>query len=188
MISGKIIKTFIGKKGNQIKIREPRLSDLDNVLKFVNDLVKEEALILINQKISRREEERWLKKTIKDIKRGNRIQLIVEVNGKFGGNCEIRRQEKRKKHVGEIGISLAKKYRDEGIGYELLRALIDEGHRLGLRLLTLTCFENNDRAIHVYEKLGFKKAGLVPKALFYQDKYIGEVTMYLELTNGGEKL
>ncbi|MEK7119576.1 MAG: GNAT family N-acetyltransferase, partial [Patescibacteria group bacterium] len=72
-------------------------------------------------------------------------------------------------------------YRQEGIGYQLLSTLIEEGKKAGLKLLILHCFENNDRALHLYEKLGFKRAGLVPGVYAYKGTFVGEVTLYLPL-------
>ncbi len=62
-----------------------------------------------------------------------------------------------------------------------MKSLIDEARSLGLRLLTLSCFENNAPALHVYEKLGFQKAGIIPEAISYKGKYINEIHMYLPL-------
>lgn len=39
----------------------------------------------------------------------------------------------------------------------MMKTLIEQGRAMGLKVLTLSAFENNKRAIHVYEKVGFKK-------------------------------
>ena len=80
-----------------------------------------------------------------------------------------------------MGIALVRQFRDEGIGTELLKTLISEGRTAGLRLLTINCFENNDRALHVYEALGFIQAGVIPGEVSYKGKYYGEIKMYLPL-------
>lgn len=117
--------------------------------------------------------------TFEKIETGKKIQLVAEVNGNYAGSCEIRIHDKRQSHVGDIGIALAKDFRDEIIGVELLSTLIEEGKKAGLRLLIPHCFENNDRAIHLYEKLGFIRAGLVPGMYAYKGSFVGEVTLYL---------
>ena len=48
---------------------------------------------------------------------------------------------------------------------------------MGLRVLTLTAFASNKRAIHVYEKAEFLQTGLIPKKLLKQGKYVDEVIM-----------
>jgi RimJ/RimL family protein N-acetyltransferase len=110
---------------------------------------------------------------------------VVEVNGKFAGSCEVRIGDRRKAHSGEIGISLAAPYREEGIGSVCMKTLIGQSRKLGLKLLYLHCFENNYRAHHTYEKVGFIRAGTVPDMYAYKGAYIGETTYYLPL-NGGK--
>ncbi len=180
---GKVIKTFTSKKGNTVVFRYLREDDLDAMLAYANALIAEDTFIgLYGEPLSREEEKKHLDETIEGMKKGDKIVVVAEINGVYAGSGDLRRETiRRKKHGANIGISLLKEYREEGIGTLLLKVLIDEARTMGLRLLTLTCFENNDRALHVYEKLGFKQVGLVPEACFYKDKYIGEVVMYLRL-------
>jgi RimJ/RimL family protein N-acetyltransferase len=48
---------------------------------------------------------------------------------------------------------------------------------MGLEMLTLTAFASNKRAIHVYEKAGFKQVGVVPKAFLKDNLYVDQVIM-----------
>lgn len=184
MQPGKIIKTFKSKKGNTVVIRYPKWEDLDDLLTFANDLSKEDTFVLLSgETITRKEEIEYLADILAKMERKEAIQLIATVNGIFAANCGINRFKRRKQDVGEIHISVASKFRDEGVGRKLLSALIEEGKKVGLKLLILNCFENNDRALHLYEKLGFKKSGLIPNMYAYKGNYIGEVTLYLPIEN-----
>lgn len=184
MKPGQIIKTFNSKKGNKVIIRYPKWENLDDLHRFINTLSKEDTFIMFSgEEISREEETKWLGETLIKMETGEKIHLIVTINGSFAGNCEIRRHKRRETHVGSIGISVASQYRNEGVGSELLKTLIEEGKRMGLKLLILHCFENNDHALHLYEKLGFKRSGTVPGVYAYKGSYIGEVTLYLPLVN-----
>jgi len=42
-------------------------------------------------------------------------------------------------------------------------------------------FSTNERAIHVYEKVGFKEVGRYPNYIFKDGKYIDKVDMILEI-------
>jgi RimJ/RimL family protein N-acetyltransferase len=55
--------------------------------------------------------------------------------------------------------------------------LVGEAKKKGLKVLTLSAFASNKRAIHVYEKIGFAQTGLIPKKHFKEGKYIDEVIM-----------
>ena len=76
-----------------------------------------------------------------------------------------------------VGIVIRKDFRELGIGTAMMRVLIEQAKEMGLRVLTLTAFASNKRAIHVYEKVGFLQTGLIPKKLLKQGKYIDEVIM-----------
>ena len=83
--------------------------------------------------------------------------------------------------MGELGIVIKSGYRDAGIGTEMLGILVDESRKRELKLLVLRLFADNDRARHVYEKLGFREAGRVPRALCRNGEYSDEVIMVLVL-------
>lgn len=55
-----------------------------------------------------------------------------------------------------LGIAVGDAYQDAGIGRLLMRFLVDVARRLGRRGVRLTVDDDNPRAIHVYERLGFK--------------------------------
>ena len=59
----------------------------------------------------------------------------------------------------------------------MMRVLIEQAEKMGMKVLTLTAFASNKRAIHVYEKVGFVQTGLIPKKHLKEGKYIDEVIM-----------
>ncbi len=174
---------FISKKGTSVVFRYLQEDDLDPMLVYINTLIAEDTFIgLYGEPLTREEEKKHLDETIEKMSKGDKIVIVVEINNRYVGSGDLTRETiRRKKHGGGIGISLLKEYREEGIGAELLTTLIEEGKKLGLRLLHLTCLENNDRALHLYEKLGFKRCGYLPNACFWKGGYVGEVTLYLPL-------
>ena len=59
----------------------------------------------------------------------------------------------------------------------MMRTLIKQAHAMGLKVLKLSAFKNNERAIHVYEKVGFVQTGRIPKKFFREGKYVDEMIM-----------
>lgn len=174
---------FTTKTGQSVYIRHPRKEDLAGLLTFINSLIKEDTWIMRSgKKITRKEEEIFLTDTLKKIRKKEKYSLLAIIDGRIVGSAEIRRQSLRKHHVGEIGISVLAAYREAGIGTYLMKQLIQQAEQMELRLLYLHSFADNKRAIHVYEKVGFRLAGEVPGMLAYKGKYLGEVTMYLPLS------
>ena len=58
--------------------------------------------------------------------------------------------------VPMLGIGLVDAWHERGIGRLLLRALLDVGRRMGLKAIRLGVNDDNPRAIHVYESVGFR--------------------------------
>lgn len=82
------------------------------------------------------------------------------------------------RHSGSIGIMVHKDYQNKGVGTALINAIIDIADNwLMLVRLELTVFEDNEVAIHLYEKLGFAKEGLKRFAGIRNGKYVNEYMM-----------
>lgn len=177
----KIVKSFKSKKGNDIIFRYPGIDDYNDMYAFACDIGSEDTFVTLDAPPSEADEQAFFTHMMESVKKKESIYLMAYVNGVFAGNGRVARGKGRHYHAGSLGISLSRRFRDEGIGTELMKSLIDESRKLGLRLLTLTCFETNVVALHVYEKLGFKQAGIIPGAISYKGQYIGEVHYYLSL-------
>ncbi len=179
---GREVKTFVSKKGRKVVFRFPLKKDFEQVWGYACELASEDTFVELSGDPPTREDEmKWFDGVLKDVAEGNKIYLAVLVDGAYAGSGEVRRGKLRHRHVGEIGLSLGSQFRGEGIGTELLSALIFEARLLGLRLLTINCFETNTQALHVYEKHGFKTVGIIPGAIAFKSGWVGEVKLYLPL-------
>lgn len=157
------------------------MSDLDDLLNFINSLVDEGAQILLEERTTREAEADWLGRLLADIEKNAVVDVVAEVDGLVVANSEMRRETGKRNHVGTLGIAIRDGYRGIGIGTEMLRVLIDESKKMGLKLLRLSVFEPNRRARHIYEKVGFREVGKFPGAIRAQDDYVDEVHMALVL-------
>lgn len=175
------VRTFTSKKGNTVELRYPQEGDFQAAWNFACDLAAEDTFVTLTEAPSEEAERKWFTEMFEQMHNKEAVYLSAFVNGAYAGNGRVLMGKHRHAHTGRLGVSLAPQYRDEGIGTELMRALIDEARSLGVRLLTLSCFDNNPRALHIYEKLGFKTAGTVPGAISFQGSFVGEVHLYLPL-------
>lgn len=84
----------------------------------------------------------------------------------------------RMRHVGSVGLMVHADYQNMGVGSALLKTLLDLADNwLMLVRLELTVFADNERAIHLYEKLGFEKEGLKRMTTVRNGKYADEYMM-----------
>ena len=72
-------------------------------------------------------------------------------------------------HRAYLGMSVRAKYTGLGLGTFLLRTAIAQAEENGFEQVELGVFSDNARAIHVYEKLGFREYGRTPRAFKLKD-------------------
>ncbi|MBO4501295.1 MAG: GNAT family N-acetyltransferase, partial [Clostridia bacterium] len=102
----------------------------------------------------------------------------------YAGNCSFdgRTVSRRVKHRAEIGIALFQKYTGFGLGRLMLTELLKTIKEQGFEQAELTVVSGNDRAYRLYESLGFKECGRIPRANKYADgTYSDEIFMILPL-------
>lgn len=84
----------------------------------------------------------------------------------------------RMRHVGSVGIFVHTDYQNTGVGTALLTTLLDLADNwLMLVRVELEVFADNERAIRLYEKLGFEKEGLKRMATIRNGTYADEYLM-----------
>ncbi len=177
MKPGRILGNFCAKDGRKVVLRTPKWEDLDDLMRLINSLVEESADISRVEKVSRDEEIDWLSKVLGRLEKGETFYLVAEVCGRVIASSEVDLRTGYERHVGVIGIAVANGFRDLGIGAEIMKTLVGQARAMGLEVLTLTVFATNQRAIHVYKKMGFVQTGTIPKKHFKDGKYIDEVLM-----------
>ncbi|MBI2009674.1 MAG: GNAT family N-acetyltransferase [Candidatus Chisholmbacteria bacterium] len=174
-----MVQSFTSKSGRHINLRPPKASDVMILQNYINALVAEDAPILINRQQTISQEKEHVANIMKAIKAGERVQLLAFHGPKLIANAQVVKGKYRMSHVGTFGISVAKDYRDDGIGKKLAAAIIKLAiNNLKTKLFELTVHDDNPRALHLYEKLGFKKIGVLPKATQYKQDLVDLVYMY----------
>ena len=82
------------------------------------------------------------------------FSMLEKESGAFIGNIELMDVRDA---CGELGIAITAEKQELGYGTEAIRALLEYAfHTLGLRRVFLKAYPENLRAIHVYEKCGFR--------------------------------
>ena len=96
--------------------------------------------------------------------------------GEFGV-AQVRPHIKYRHRAG-MGISVLKDYWGCGLGSFLMQLAVDQTRANGFEQLELGVFSDNTRAIHLYEKFGFERYGIQPRAFKLKDgTYRDEIIM-----------
>lgn len=111
----------------------------------------------------------------------NQLFLVAVIDGKIVGNLHFHSGSRpRIKHSGEFGISVLKEYWGHGIGTELLKYMLDWAKSSKIiRKVNLRLRSDNERAFHLYSKLGFKIEGLITRDFFIDGAYFDSIAMGL---------
>lgn len=126
----KIIFQGKSRKGTNFVIRYPKMSDLKELWRYVNRLSQEKTFVMYQgERVSLKEEKMWLKNSLEKIKNKQEVGLSVFVGDKVIGMCGIRLGKRIQKHIGNLGISISKEYRGEGIGRVFLAETIKEAKK-----------------------------------------------------------
>lgn len=103
--------------------------------------------------------------------------MIDRETGNFIGNISF---NEINGNSGELGIVVSPEYQNRHYGMEALEAIIRYGFEvINLDEITLVVYSNNHRAIHCYNRLGFKEYRQVANVKVIGDEAINDIYMSL---------
>lgn len=104
---------------------------------------------------------------------GGGVQMLaINAKNDVVGWCDIvRDQREGYTHRCTMGMGLLPDYRGQRLGEKLLRTTIDAAVKMGIERIELEVYPSNERAIRLYEKLGFRIEGTKHKARKIDGKY-----------------
>ena len=143
----------------------------------VSELLVEDYLSMINdyenvgrfigrrsEPVTREKEISWVHEKLEE--QGPLFSMIEKKSGEFIGNIELMDV---KDSIGELGIAITAAKQDRGYGSEAITALVDYGwNQLGLKRIFLKVYPDNAKAIHVYEKCGFREYDRTENDIFME--------------------
>jgi len=165
MRTGRIFAKPTLRDGTTVVLRAPRPSDLDEMLRFANCLVREKRMnpglgILMDRRLNRKAEAKFLDGLLTGVRTKDAVSVTAEVDGRIVGHTEVRRQPPGDvRHVGRFGIAILQEYRGKGLGKLLMGTVLEQAGALGMKLITLEAYANNEAALQLYRSFGFKEFG-----------------------------
>jgi len=147
--------------GESIRLRAIERTDLERYVEWFNDPEVTQHLMR-HLPLSLAAEERWFENLQSQAEESRPLAVEAKDGDQWvhiggGGLHDIDWQSRR----AEVGIAIGdKRYWNRGFGTDTIRALLRHGFEcLNLHRIYLRVFEDNERAIAVYGRLGFKEEG-----------------------------
>ncbi|NOZ06224.1 MAG: GNAT family N-acetyltransferase [Chloroflexi bacterium] len=175
------------KDGCRATLRPAREEEAGELLTLVNEVAAEGIYIGTEKLLLGLDEERQF---IRDaLENPRKLLIVAEAGGKivaissiFAGSFGL-----KDRHVGTLGMLVAKPYRELGLGTTMMTYLLAWARAVGLEKVDLEVFSTNQRAINLYRKFGFIEEGRRRRAFRLLDRYADDVMMglFLATPKGG---
>lgn len=187
-VEGLVHKELTTKTGLSCAIRWPKKEDLRQLTDFINEIAKEDTYVAYgpSDHETLESEAKWLDATLVSCNNGGESYVVAEIDDKIVGVAEIKRDmsgKSRTHHVASFGITILAKARGIGIGNQLIATCLEHATSYldEIKIIKLTAFSENTRALELYRKFGFIEIGRIKNALFRQNKYSDQVIMVKEI-------
>lgn len=172
------------KNGEEISIRSAEEKDAQDLLRLTKSVFAEEIYQLTASdefNTSPENERVWIRQHRDE---PLHIALVAAVNHQIVGLLDFSNGHRRRiAHTGEFGMSVAKNFRQRGVGTFLLQGLIQWARSTGqIEKINLSVHGDNQGALGLYKKLGFQVEGVRKKELKYSsERYVDSIQMALFL-------
>lgn len=105
-------------------------------------------------------------------------QFVAVAGGDVVGWCDIRRHPfPSDAHAGTLGMGIIPPYRGQGLGRRLIEATLLAARNVGIERVELSVHADNERAIALYEKVGFVREGLARRSVRIDGRYKDTIHM-----------
>lgn len=173
-------RVFTLKNGMECILRPVSKGDAEQMIDYLRTASGETPFLLRNAdevNFTIESEEKLLENKRQAVRE---IMMVAEVNGEIAGNCGIvtHGDLRRVYHRCGFAIALKKEFWNQGIGTSMINYALELAKEMGYEQAELEVVEGNDRAKHLYKKVGFVEQGKNYRALKYDDgTYRDEYTM-----------
>ncbi len=168
--------------GKELLLRNPRPEDAEVVLDGAKTISTESKFV-------ERIEEDFAQDIQEEIDRLNafnesdiKLFLVAFIDGEYAGRCYFKGKDHvRCRHRNEMSIALIRKFTGMGIGRIMLDTLIEISKEHGFEQMELEVTVDNDHAIAMYQRMGFKIYGLLPRNMKYKDGTYADIYWMMKI-------
>lgn len=170
-------QTHSTKDGRRVIVREADANDAETIVSVINSVAAERVYTPIDRFPHDVDWERnYIQEHVKEKK--DRLIAVAVLEGKIVGVCDLHPgRHETNRHVGGLGMSVVKDYREIGVGTAMMKYLMDWAKDHNVEKLYLSVFSTNRRAINLYKKFNFQVEGKRGRQYKIEGKYVDEVLM-----------
>lgn len=159
------------------KLRELERKDIERINKWRNDREIISYLGAPYRFINIDVDENWYDNYIKNRNSTIRCAITIENNDEIIGLVTLANIDYINR-CAELHIMIGKEYQNKGAGKYAVENIINYAFNdLNLNRVELSVLENNERAIGLYNKIGFKVEGVKRNAYYKEGKFVNKVEM-----------
>jgi len=167
--------------GTKVFFRPELATDTEMLWEMFSTL-SEKSLHFLVLPFTRERVERWTSNINYDknltilalVKEGSETRIVASASLVFP-------EAEAFKHKADFGITVHDRFQDKGLGTALTRHMLEIAGKKGLQKVSLKVITENDRAIHVYQKCGFKIEAKLEKENFVNGTYYDDYIMSIFL-------
>ena len=159
-------------------------SDAQAMADYINRISTERTYITFQgEQVALEYEQEYLSNLAEKMEKNEKTIIQAWSDSELVGLLDIRGEERTDHHKVSLGITVKKEFRGLGIGKTLLKVAPDfiKAEMPHVKIVWLTVFGNNQRAMHLYQQLGFKEFGRLPRGSTYCEWYVDQMYMYLDV-------
>lgn len=166
-------------EGRLVRLRAREPEDEPKLHEWFNDPEVTEFLSM-NYPISHHAERSFLERAVDVGYHNANFALVTRAEGRMIGGCGFEKVSAEDRHA-ELGIAIGDRaYWDGGYGTDAMRTLCRFGFEImNLHRIQLDVYGGNERARHVYEKIGFRVEARKRQARYKFGQYLDVYVMGL---------
>jgi len=161
----------------KLKMQALKLSDIDNIMSWINDPEVVKNLQHFDKKFTKKDELDYVKKMLAS--KNDFVFSFFTNTGDYigqGGIHQISWQNK----LGRLSIIIKREHWNKRYAQEILPALTSYAFKkLKIHKIWLMHWKENKKAAYLYKKFGFKKEGILKDEYFWKGRYHDMVRMVI---------
>ena len=108
------------------------------------------------------------------------IVFVFENEGKKVGMFKLYAHTYRSSHISYLGgVAIHPDFGGKGLGQVMFQEILELARKSGVRRLELSTATTNEKALHLYEKMGFQKEGVLRNYTFLkrENRFLDEIML-----------